>query len=506
AHYLGRRALAVAQRDLYGRLIDPTGERVGVIRSGGDDPFALQDQALPERSTETVSLYSGIVAVDDQGTASIPLELPDFNGQLRLMAVAWSGGRIGKARSRLVVRAPVIAGMTLPRFLAPDDEAASLIVLRNLDGAPGDYRVELAVDGPLEIGESSIEIAALEAGEERRVRRVLRATGVGVAEITMTVEGPDGFATERVRTISVRPASPFVTERLTASLAPGQSLELGPDIATGFRPETVSAALSIGTLPQLDVAGLLLALDRYPYGCVEQITSRALPLLYVNALGRGLGLREDRELSRRIDRAISRLAAYQAHNGGFSLWGGGSGRAWLTAYVTEFLLRAADAGFDVPEQVLSSALAWLENYALNTDFIRYALVSKAYAHYVLALGGVGSLSELRYFADRYESRLTVVGRAHLAAAFSMHGDPARARATYAGIPATHPGLQLVSGSDYGSPLRDLAAVVALGAEGGIVPHEDLVRPLARLSATMQQKRYLSTQDMAWLVRAAHAVS
>ena len=106
-----------------------------------------------------------------------------------------------------------------------------------------------------------------------------------------------------------------------------------------------------------DVPSILMALDRYPYGCAEQTTSRALPLLYVSELAAGAGLRRRARAARSASRTRSTgVLNYQSSSGSFGLWGPGSGDLWLDAYVTDFLTRAREKGYDVPAQAMAQAL------------------------------------------------------------------------------------------------------------------------------------------------------
>src|SRR5205807_8327832 len=108
-------------RGLYGRLIDALANAVGVLRSGGDS-FAKRSVAgLPDKSSKVVALFSGIVRLDGDGTARIPFDIPDFQGQLRLMAVAFSAHKVGSATASMTVRDPVVTSVSLPRFHAAGD-------------------------------------------------------------------------------------------------------------------------------------------------------------------------------------------------------------------------------------------------------------------------------------------------------------------------------------------------------------------------------------------------
>src|SRR5262249_47028848 len=151
----------------------------------------------------------------------------------------------------------------------------------------------------------------------------------------------------------------------------------------------------------LDVATLLKALDRYPYGCSEQITSRALPLLYVNELATEAHLAMDTAVDQRIRDAIERLLARQDSSGSFGLWTAGAGDdPWPDSYVTHFPTRAGERGFAVPDTAFRLALDRLRNFVVNApEPNKNGGRQLAYAFYVLARNGVAPVGDLRYVAD-----------------------------------------------------------------------------------------------------------
>ena len=132
-------------------------------------------------------------------------------------------------------------------------------------------------------------------------------------------------------------------------------------------PGTGGVQLSVGPSTALDVAALLKALDRYPFGCTEQTTSRALPLLYVNELASEAQLALDAAIDQRIRDAIERILARQGSNGSFGLWGSGGDDIWLDAYVTDFLTRARERNFPVPDVAFKLALDRLRNHVAQSD-------------------------------------------------------------------------------------------------------------------------------------------
>src|SRR4029079_5272478 len=193
-------------------------------------------------------------------------------------------------------------------------------------------------------------------------------------------------------------------------------------------------ALSVGPLPELDAAGLIRELDRYPYGCSEQTVSRALPLLYLSELG-AKDVHIDDDLKARLQDAVSRLVNRQSASGAFGAWSVGSDDAnlWLSSFVTDFLLRAREKGFAVPEDSLVSALDYLKNTIGNAPDIESGKGQDiAYALYVLARAGRAPAGDLKYLADtKIDDFGSPLARAQIGAALSILGDRARADHAFA---------------------------------------------------------------------------
>jgi uncharacterized protein YfaS (alpha-2-macroglobulin family) len=268
-------------------------------------------------------------------------------------------------------------------------------------------------------------------------------------------------------------------------------------------------AVSVGVSTALDAAALLAALDRYPFGCSEQITSRALPLLYVNDLANAAHLALDAALDQRIRESIDRLLARQGSNGSFGLWSVGGDDAWLDSYVSDFLTRARERGFAVPDTGFKLALDRLRNFVGNAqDPAKDGGRNLAYALYVLARNGTAPVGDLRYYADtKLDVIATPIAKAQIAAALAMLGDRTRAERVYAAALASiAPQPVLDYGrSDYGSVLRDAAALVTLASEGG-APRATISGALERVEASRNLTPYTSTQENAWMVLAARALA
>ncbi len=255
----------------------------------------------------------------------------------------------------------------------------------------------------------------------------------------VNVTGPNGFALERSYALNVRPATQILTRRTVRALGKGETLTLSKDMFADFVPGTGRVSLSVAVSTSLDAAALLGALDRYPFGCSEQITSRAVAMLYINELGAQAHLAPDGEIDGRIKDAIARLLARQGSNGSFGLWSVGGEDAWLDAYVTDFLTRAHERGFAVPKEAFTLALDRLRNYVASAgEPSKNGGRELAYALYVLARNGVAPVGDLRYIADvKLNDLATPIAKAQIAAALGHAGRQDARRACVPRSPQCH---------------------------------------------------------------------
>ncbi|WP_315832619.1 alpha-2-macroglobulin [Bradyrhizobium prioriisuperbiae] len=506
-YYLGQRRMTSEIRDLYGQLIDGMQGTRGQIRSGGDGSAAELAGSPPTQ--KPLALYSGIVTVGADGTADVSFEIPEFAGTARVMAVAWSATKLGRATTDVTIRDPVVLTATLPRFLLNGDRGTMTLDLDNVEGAAGDYTIGIKTSGPVRLTGNPATVMRLAAKQRSTVQVALDAGGAGSAKLDVDIKGPNGLALARHYALDVKPATQILARRTVRTLAKGESLTLTPDMFSDLVPGTGGVSLSVSLSTALDAASILKALDRYPFGCSEQITSRAMPLLYVNDLAIQAHLAMDGDVDQRIKDAIDRLLARQGSNGSFGLWSAGGEDAWLDSYVTDFLTRAREKGFAVPDVLFKTALDRIRNSVVNAaEPEKDGGRDLAYGLYVLAKNGAAPIGDLRYLADTKLNNLaTPIAKAQLAAALALVGDRGRAERVYAAaLEDLKPKPVLVFGrTDYGSSLRDAAALVSLASEGN-APRATLTSAVERVEAARGLTPYTSTQENAWLVLASRAIA
>lgn len=517
-HFFAQRRLGVDAYDIYGRVIESFEGDVARLKFGGDMAVqALPQARRPTARVQTVDLYSGAAVLDRQGNAQIKLDVPDFNGTLRVSAMVFSDDKYGQGSSESVLRAPILAEVSAPRALAPGDKSMLTLDVQNFTGRAGEFTVALDANGPIEIAG---ERRKLSLGVEKKSTLSFPITGgqgIGLATVKLKVSGA-GQMVNRSFDVPVRPAWSSTARSRLIELAPGQPLNLGTDIAAGLLPGSVNARVTLSSMPPIPFGQALDELLMYPYGCAEQTTTRGYAALLLDAdTARRMGftgLTAD-ERRKRLEGAFSRLSSMQTSSGHFSFWGGDS-EAYpvLTPYIAEFLLESREAGFAVPESTLQKALERLNEDLLagsapfygynNRDHLRFAY--QAQAGYVLARLNRAPLGTLRalYDNDRAKAK-TPLALMYLGLALNLQGDQARGKKAVAEAFVKKDEREGYWG-DYGSSLRDQALMLMLARKHKLkVPQADL-----RLLAISKQLaaeeggayRWYSTQEQIALARLA----
>src|SRR5258708_14415365 len=109
------------------------------------------------------------------------------------MAVAWTATKLGRATSDGTVRDPVVLTATLPRFLLNGDHGTMSFDLDNVEGAPGDYSINVKATGPVKVSGNPVTVAKLAAKQRSSMSLALDASGTGTANLDVDIKGPNGL-------------------------------------------------------------------------------------------------------------------------------------------------------------------------------------------------------------------------------------------------------------------------------------------------------------------------
>ncbi|TCV94313.1 alpha-2-macroglobulin family protein [Biostraticola tofi] len=514
--FLGRKRYGVDQYDVYGQLIDAQG-RLANLRYGGDgddEDVLSRGGKKPITEVTIVAQQAQPVQLDANGEGEVKLAIPEFNGELRLMAQAWSDDNFGSADAKVVVAAPVVVEMSTPRFLAGGDTTHLSLDVSNMSGQPQTLNLQTRFSGLVASGNTATATSSVQLanGQRKTVTLPVTAlTGFGQGEVSVTVSGltlPGESAADYHRSwkIGVRPAYPAQTQHFAALLQPGAGWMLPPEALSGLAPRTAEGRLLLTRNPPLNLARYIAELKAYPYGCLEQTTSGLYPSLYSSQEQlASLGIKGENDDTRRqaIDIGIEHLLGMQRDNGGFGLWSQSSQEEyWLTAYVTDFLVRAREQGYSVSSQALDKANERLKRYLQDAsqidvpyssqqDYTRFAV--QAYAGLVLARQQQAPLGALRQIYQHRDQALSGLPVVQLGIALRLMGDMPRAQTAIAAGLALPRQEDSDSLADYGSPVRDSALILALLNEYQLLPTER-DKLMISLADQLYGRNWLSTQE------------
>ncbi|MEQ1975927.1 alpha-2-macroglobulin [Xenorhabdus sp. SGI240] len=510
--FFGRKRYGVDQYDVYGHLIEAEGRQAN-LRFGGDGSNDDLERGgkKPLTVVKIIAEQAKPVTLNANGEGEVTLSIPDFNGELRLMAQAWNNDKFGHSERKIIIAAPVITQMSLPRFMAGGDKSQLSLDLTNLTEQPQTLTLSFSAKGLIKLQGVTSKKLVLEKGKRSTIQIPVKAEhGFGQGEVFLTINGldlPDEKRTQYRNSwkIGVRPAHPAKTIPFSDVIHQGQSWQLPPSAIAGLAPETTEGQLLLTSRPPLQIARYIRELYAYPYGCLEQTVSGLYPSLYSNEAELkklGINTQSDEKRRKAIEVGITHLLSMQRYDGSFSLWNrNGNEEFWLTAYATDFLFRATQQGYSVPVDALKAAnnrlLRYLQDRTIISD--RYSgsrlatqFSVQAYAGLVLAGQQKAPLSGLRQLYERRKQAENGLSLVQLGIALKMMGDNTRGdEAVYLGINQPRkPGYGL---GDYGSVIRDNALIVALLTEHKMLQKERDEK-LLNLSNELSGRRYFSTQE------------
>ena len=513
--YWGKRQLNTRLYDNYQRVINSLQGKRARMRQGGDMAAVamLRKQATyrggqPRQNIRIVSLYQEKRQLQ-QTDINLNIPIPEFNGELQLMAVAWDDTRVGQAQTRVKARDAVVMLPTIPRFLDVGDTANITLLLNHINAPTGAYQLRArALDDKLQIPAQEHHFQ-LERHTQTQQQISINAKQAGPARFAIELRGPQGFHLRKTYSLEVLQHAMAQTRTQLYEIPPGQSFVLPALDQSRFRTKTANRTLTISSGIDLGLSGYLRNLETYPYQCLEQIVSKNWPLLLARPLQQQWSITLSDFSRDRVNQAIDLILDKQLYNGSFALWPNQDGADnWVSLYAIEFLLTARQQNYAIPDILINQSLDWTQNllHRLRPQNAR-EMSLLAYAHYVLALAGKNALDDLYVLqAQAFDKLPTLLAKAQIIAAFALYGareqvDQLLNRLQWQ-VGIEHKDLR----RDYGSPLRDIAAFAALLKQQAI-SHPLIGRAIRWLADFLQQEdkpqvQYLSTQEQAWLVRLA----
>ncbi|GAB3245793.1 alpha-2-macroglobulin family protein [Larkinella harenae] len=523
-YFYQKRALEVNSHDLYSFLFPEL--TISGSSSFGGDGYELGKRINPLSNgrVKLVALWSGVLKANGNGEASFDVAIPQFSGDLRVMAVAYKDKAFGSASKNMKVADPIVISTGASRFLSPGDELSLPVTISNTTRQPATVTASLKLNGALQMTGSTTQPLTIGPGQEARATFAVKAkNAIGAGNITVLVKGLKETFSESID-LTVRPVTSLLKTATSGVVTTNQSQII--DLTNAFMPGTVRSQLLVSRSPMVQLGKELSYLLGYPYGCMEQTISKAFPQLYFAELLKTVGKpgtyfvrsgENDLNPNYTVQAAIRRIESMQLADGGFSMWPGTPKEdGWSSAYAVHFLTEARRAGFEVNPSVYSKALDRLttrtNNPALEEEIIYQEtgnivrkIVSRQnlYSLYTLSLSGQPNRSAMNYYKNTAlrpnDALLTADSRYLLAATFYLTGDT---RSYEALLPKkfTNTTNRRQSGGSYASPIRNLALVLNTLLETD--PDNLQIPGLARqLSRALNSSAYLNTQESVFAVLA-----
>ena len=417
-----REALGVNTWDLYNYVVGAYGGRIEQLFSiGGDDALNKGPKAIVNRFKPVVR-FDGPFLLKKGKTARHTYQMPNYNGRVKIMVVAGNGEAYGHADKSVMVRKPVMLLGTLPRVIGVGEEMVVPATVFATEDGVGAVNVSIACSSNMEVvGEATRSLSFERKGDQQasfRIR-VKKNPGIGKVTITATGKGDKSVYETELEIRTVRRPQVKVS---AATLEAGKSWK--KTVAMPGATGTNQLTLEVSDIAPVNLSSRLSYLLGYPHGCLEQITSKGFPQLYISSFT-DLTPQQAKSTEEAVKEVIRRLRSYQTVDGAFAYWPGGtSSNGWGTVYATHFLLEASKKGYLVPEAMKQSVLNNLRRVARNwkpatSYYMDSEETTQAYRLYVLALAGspeMGAMNRLKEMKD-----LASMSRWSLASAYALVG-------------------------------------------------------------------------------------
>lgn len=417
-----REALGVSTWDMYNFVVGAYGGRIEQLFSiGGDDALNKGPKAIVNRFKPVVQFEGPFLLREGKKQHHI-YTMPNYNGRVKVMVVAGNGEAYGHADKSVFVRKPVMLLGTLPRVIGVGEEMVVPATVFATENGVGDVAVSISCSDNMEImGSATQQLNFTKTGDKQASFRIKVKDMPGAGRVTIIASGKGDksvYATDiEIRSVS-RPQVKVLPVTLEAGRSWTQTVRL-----PGMKG-TNSLTLEMSDVPPLNLSSRLSYLIGYPHGCVEQITSKGFPQLYIGEFAT-LSKEQQVTTENAVKEVIRRLRSYQTVDGAFSYWPGGtSSNAWGTVYATHFLLSAEAKGYLVPDGMKRNVLNNLRRVArdwkpVSSYYVRSEEMTQAYRLYVLALGQVPEVGAMNRLKEN--KSLTPMSRWLLAAGYALVG-------------------------------------------------------------------------------------
>ena len=496
--FYAREALGIRTWDMYDDVLGASSGRYSSLFSTGGDASLKPADAKANRFKPVVKFIGPFyLAKGKQQTHT--LKLPMYVGSVRAMVVAGQDGAYGNAEKTAFVRTPLMLLSTLPRVLSTQEEITVPVNVFAMENQVKNVTVSLEASGA---GNRQQSLTFDQPGDQLAYFTLKTGSKTGKATIHLTASG-NGQQTKETIEIEVRNPNPVVTLRNSQWIEAGQEAELSYTLA-GSSSANNQVQLEVSRIPSVDISRRFDFLYNYQHHCTEQLTSKALPLLFVSQF-KAVDEQEAEKIKANVQEAIRQIYARQLPNGGFVYWPGNAvADEWITSYTGMFLTLAQEKGYAVHPNVLNKwkrfQRAAAQNWRMPQEASNWQIwqseLQQAFRLYTLALAGAPEYGAMNRMKE--QPGLSIQAKWRLAAAYALTGKMKPAGELVYNAETTvipYSSMNLIYGSSDRDEAMILETLILMKRD------RDALQQAKKVSQNLAQENWFSTQSTAFALMA-----
>ena len=500
--FYSREALGIRTWDMYDNVLGASAGAYSSLFSVGGDATLKPADAKANRFKPVVK-FIGPFYLEKGRQQTHTLKLPMYVGSVRAMVVAGQDGAYGNAEKTAFVRTPLMLLSTLPRVLSIQEEITVPVNVFAMEKQVKNVTVSLqASGGGVQIeGSHQQSLTFNRPGDQLVFFTLKTGNKTGKATIKLTASG-GGQQTKETIEIEVRNPNPIVTLRSSEWIETGQNKELSYQL--GSLSANNQIKLEVSRIPSVDISRRFDFLYNYQHHCTEQLTSKALPLLFI-AQFKTIDTREAEKIKANVQEAIRQIYARQLPNGGFVYWPGNAvADEWISSYTGMFLTLAQEKGYAVHANVLNkwkrfqraAAQNWRMPQEANNWQQWQSELQQAFRLYTLALAGAPEYGAMNRMKE--QPGLSIQAKWRLAAAYALTGKMKPAEELVYNAETTvipYSSMNQIYGSSDRDEAMILETLLLMNRE------RDALQQAKVVSKNLSQEEWFSTQSTAFALMA-----
>ena len=500
--FYSREALGIRTWDMYDNVLGASAGSYSSLFSTGGDATLKPADAKANRFKPVVK-FIGPFYLGKGKSQTHTLKLPMYVGSVRAMVVAGQDGAYGNAEKTAFVRTPLMMLSTLPRVLSIQEEITVPVNIFAMENQVKNVTVSLqASGGGVQIvGTNQQSLKFTQPGDQLVFFTLKTGSKTGKATIHLTANG-SGQQTKETIEIDVRNPNPVVTLRNSQWIEAGQSKELSYNLSSSSANNQIK--LEVSRIPSVDISRRFDFLYNYQHHCTEQLTSKALPLLFV-AQFKTIDKTEAEKIKTNVQEAIRQIYGRQLPNGGFVYWPGNAvADEWISSYAGMFLTLAQEKGYAVHANVLNKWKRFQRAAAQNWRMPQEASgwqqwqseLQQAFRLYTLALAGVPEYGAMNRMKE--QTGLSIQAKWRLAAAYALTGKMKPAEELVYNVETTvnpYSSMNQIYGSSDRDEAMILETLILMNRE------RDALQQAKVVSKNLSQEDWFSTQSTAFALMA-----